>query len=121
MKFFGRIILAFVSNVVGILVASHFIDGFVISQDFQNILMVAGTLMLINFFVKPIFSTLLTPLIWLSFGLVSILINAGMLYLLDIFSDNVTITTTESLIYATLLISLINFLIGFSAKSLYRE
>ena len=74
--------------------------------------------MLINWYVKPIVSWILTPVIILTLGLFTLVINAGMLYLLDILSENVTITTTESLLYGTLLIAGINLLLNFSAKKL---
>jgi len=49
------------------------------------------------------------------------LINAFMLYLLDKFLTNITITGMIPLVYATLIISLVNIVINFSAKRLYKS
>ncbi len=120
MKTLARIIFTFFSNLIALLIAANFIAGFEVSADFIRFLIAAGIFTLINIFIKPIFTTILSPFIVLTLGLLSLAINAGMLFLLDILSENVTITTTESLIYATLVISLINLLINSAAKKLWK-
>lgn len=120
MKLVPRLIFTYFSNLVALLAAANFIPGFEVSADFIRFLIASGIFTLINIFIKPVFTTILSPFILLSFGLLSLIINAGMLYLLDLWSENVTITTIESLIYGTLLISFINLLITFSAKYLYK-
>lgn len=120
MRFFPRLVFTFFSNLVALLIAAKFVPGFDVSADFIRFLIAAGIFTLINIFIKPIFTTILSPFIILTLGLLSLIINAGMLYLLDVLSQNVTITTTESLIYATLIISGVNLLISFSAKLLYK-
>jgi putative membrane protein len=120
MKFIPRLIFTFFSNLVALLITANFIPGFEVSADFIRFLIASGIFTFINIFIKPVFTTILSPFIFLTLGLLSLVINAAMLYLLDVFSENVTITTIESLIYGTLLISLINLLITFSAKSLYK-
>jgi len=121
MKALSRIIFSYFSNLVALLIATKFLPGFEVSADFVKFLIAAGIFTLINIFIKPVFTTILSPFIILTLGLLSLIINGVMLYLLDILSENVTITTTESLIYATLIISLVNLLIGFSAKLLYKR
>lgn len=121
MKFFAHIIFTFFSNLIALWLAANFIPGFEASLDITRLLITAAVFTLINIFIKPVFTTVLSPFIFLSLGLLSLVINAGMLYLLDIFSVNVTITSIESLIYGTLLISIINLLIRFSAKFLYKS
>jgi len=78
----------------------------------------AGVFTLINLFIRPLIKTVLSPLVFVTLGLFTLVINAGMLYLLDILNQSVTIGTTESLIYGTLLITGVNFLLHFSAKYL---
>jgi len=50
-----------------------------------------------------------------------ILVNALTLYLLDFLSEGVNIEGLTALLYATLIIGLINIAISFSAKNLYKE
>jgi len=57
----------------------------------------------------------------LTLGFAVFLINAFMLYLLDKFLTNITITGMIPLVYATLIISLVNIVINFSAKRIYKS
>lgn len=118
MKPIAKIILTYFSNLIAIIIAVNFVPGFIISGDFKALLIVAAIFAAINLLIKPILTYILSPLIHLTIGLFQILINAGLLYLLDFLSADVTITSTQSLIYGTLIISAINFIIIFSAKSL---
>ncbi len=56
----------------------------------------------------------------LSIGLASCF-NAGMLWLLDFLSQHITINGTLPLVYTTLIISLINIILSFSAKSTNKQ
>lgn len=120
MRFFARLIFTFFSNLVAIWIAANFIPGFEVSADVIRLLIAAGVFAFINIFIKPVFTTFLSPLAFLSLGLSTLVINAGMIYLLDVLTPNVTINTTQSLIYATFVISVINLLLHFSAKKLYK-
>ncbi len=120
-KFISRLIFSFFSNLIALLVAVYFIEGFKVSFDFVSFMMVAGVFTLLNIFIRPIFKFVLSPIIILTFGLGIILVNALMLYFLDILLINITITGITPLIYATIIISLINILINFSAKRLYKS
>lgn len=120
MKWLGHLIFSYFSNLLALVLAGNFIAGFVITSNFNDLLIAAATFTLINWFIRPIVKTLLSPVIWLTLGLFTLVINAGMLYLLDILSVNVTINGTEPLIYATLLITAVNILLHFSAKTLFK-
>ncbi len=76
---------------------------------------------MINIFIKPILKFILSPVIVLTFGLGVVLVNALTLYFLDFFMANIAVSGLKPLFYATLIISLINLLIGFSAKRIYKE
>lgn len=116
MKLFARLIFSFFSNLVALLFAGAFIPGFEISANLINLLIAAAIFTLINLYIRPLVKLILSPIIILTLGLFILVINAGMLYLLDILSVNVTITGIEPLIYGTLLITAVNILLHFSAK-----
>lgn len=118
MKFLFRLIFSFFSNLVALIIAGNVIPGFEITSNLVNLMIAAGIFTLINIYLRPLVKMILSPLVILTLGLFTLVINAGMLYLLDILSANVTISTTESLIYGTLLITGVNFLLHFSAKFL---
>lgn len=121
MRLLARLTFSFFTNLVALILAGQLIVGFEISSDFINLLMAAGIFTLINLYIRPVVKFFLSPLVILTLGLFSLVINAGMLYLLDILSENVTITGIEALIYGTLLITVINILLNFSAKSLFKR
>lgn len=116
----SRLIFNYFSNLIALILAGNLIPGFEISGNLTNVMIAAAIFVLINFYIRPLVSWVLTPVIVLTLGLFSLVINAAMLYLLDILSLNVTIIATEPLIYGTLLISGINLVLNFSAKHLFK-
>lgn len=118
MRFLGRVIFSILSNTLGILAASYLIAGFVFSGTFKELVIAGVIVTAINFFIKPIVKLIFGPLIVLTLGLFLIVINALTVYLLDFFMESITISGPIPLLLATLLIGAINFIIGFSAKSM---
>ena len=106
---------------MALLAASYFIKGFEIVPGFTNFFLVAGVFTFLNIFIRPILKLILSPVIVLTLGLAIFLINALMLYLLDKLLINITIAGTVSLVYATLIIGLVNIVINFSAKRVFKD
>lgn len=121
MKWLGNIVFSYFSNLLALILAGNFILGFAITSNFSDLLIAAGTFTLINWLVRPLVRALLSPIVFLTLGLFTLVINAGMLYLLDILSVNVTLSGTEPLIYGTLLITGVNIVLHFSAKTLFKN
>jgi putative membrane protein len=120
-KLLARLIFTFFSNIIALKAASYFVKGFEIAPDLISLSLVAAIFTLLNIFIKPIFKLILSPIIILTFGLGILLVNAIVLYLLDFLLENITIDGVIPLIYATLIVSLVNFIVNFSAKRLYKE
>lgn len=120
-RLLSRLILSLFSNLIALWVAVYFIKGFEITPGFTNFFLVAGVFTFLNIFIRPILKLILSPVIVLTLGLAIFLINALMLYLLDKLLINITIAGMVPLIYATLIISLVNIVINFSAKRLYKS
>lgn len=121
MRLIGSFIFHVFSNAVAILAAAYFVVGFIFNGDFVDLVIVAGILTIVNIFLRPILKLLLGPLIVLTFGLFTIIINAVILYLLDIFTEPLIIEGYIPLLWATLITAVVNFLINISAKFLYRK
>ena len=119
-KFLARLIFSFFSNLIALFIVDYFITGFQVGGDSLSFLITAAILTLLNAFVRPILRLILTPIIILTFGLGIIAVNALIIYLLDILMVNITITGLVPLVYGTLVISLINMAINFSAKKVYK-
>jgi putative membrane protein len=116
MRWFGRIVIYTITNAAALLAAANFIPGVKFQGDFKKLLVAALIFTALNIFLKPIVKTFLGPLIVLTFGLFVIVINALMLYLLDLWSPELTIEGYLPLLLATLLISALNVVVGWGLK-----
>ena len=117
-RFLFRIVLVLVSNIAALYLAASFVDGFILALEPLPLLTVAISLSILHLILKPIVRLLLGPLVLITFGFITFFINAGILYLLDFVSPDVTITTIQSLLVATVLISFVNVTLSFLGRSL---
>lgn len=120
MKLIGKIIFAIASNVIAILVVQYFLPHF-FSGSLVNLLSTAFVLTVINELIKPILKFISAPFIVLTFGLFTIVINAISVYLLDFFSQYITIQSIKELVIASLVISLVNFILETAAKKNFKK
>lgn len=111
MNIFQRFFLLIVSNIVGLLAADRYITGFSISHNWKDLLILGIAFSLVNIFIKPVVSFFLKPLIYLTFGILSLAINAAIVFIISAYFSTIDITTTYALIWGTLIIALVNYLI----------
>ena len=116
MKFLAKIIVTIAVNVFAIWAAATYIPGFKITSDFKQLIIIAVIFSVLNFILKPVIKLILGPVIVLTLGLGIIIVNALILYILDKLSQNLTIETIPALIYGTILIGLINFVLHLATK-----
>ncbi len=121
MRFLSKIIFSFLVNLIALMAAAQFVPGFSMNSNMESILILTGIFTFINLLLKPILKLVFSPFIFLSLGLFSLVINAIILKLLDIWSINVTISGIQALVYSTLLITAVNLLLTFIAKSSFKE
>ncbi len=110
-----------VANVIALWLATRYITGFVFTGSLQDLLIAGLVFTLINTFIKPIIKFMLGPFVVLTFGLLTIVINAAMLYLLDLWSPALTIQGYAPLLWSTLLVAVVNLIIGLGVKTLESE
>lgn len=115
---FSRLIIQILTNAIAIYIASIIVPGFNLSENSFMTLLTAGFIFgLINFFIKPVLKLVSAPLIFFTFGLFTIVINIGMLLLLDYFVPELTIYSLSAAFWAMLVISAVNiFIDAFSKK-----
>lgn len=112
-----KIIFAVLVNGLALFAANHYVGGFVLATgDLQTFAIVALILTALNFILKPVLKLLLGPLIVLTLGLGAILVNAVILKLLDFLSPALSIQGLLPLLYATVIISLINLVFHFATR-----
>lgn len=121
MRFLARLILHIFSNSVALFAAVTFIPGITFSGALWELVTAALILTLINSIVRPILKLIFGPLIVLTLGFFVIVVNAMTLYILDIVSRPLTIQGYLPLLYATILVSFINFIISASGRLAYKE
>jgi putative membrane protein len=114
----GKLIVQILTNAVAIYIASQIVPGFMVQDNSLMVLVTAGFIFgMINFFIKPVISLLSLPFILITFGLFTMIINIAMLYLLEYFVDAIRIDSFFAAFLATIVISFVNFFIGFFSKN----
>jgi len=116
MSWAGRVLAALIANILGLLAAAYVVTGFTITGDAVTYLKIGLILTALNFVLKPILKLILTPVIILTLGLGLIVVNAFVLYVLDILSTDLTIQGTVPLVYAAVLVGVINFIVHVVTK-----
>lgn len=111
MKFLAKLLVTVLVNAAGLLIARYFVTGFHLEGTIKEVLLVAAILTALNLVVKPILSLLFGPIILLTLGLGVIIVNTVILYLLDIISPSLTIEGVPALLYASIILSVVNFVL----------
>jgi putative membrane protein len=109
MKLASHIIGAVVVNALALWITSLFLPNFYLTPKLVDILGVALIFTALNYLVRPILKFMLLPFIVLTLGLGLLVINGFMLFLLDLLSKDITIQGVPTLIYATLIVGVVNF------------
>ena len=105
-----RLLVTIAANAVGLYAATRLIDGVIFTGDIAALLIAALIFALINWIVRPLAKLLFGPVILLTLGLFIVIINMGMLWMLDLVIDSLAISHLRALFLATVLIGLINLL-----------
>ena len=115
---FVKIALIIAGNAFALWVANKYVPGFVLNATLLQLIVIGLLLSLLNFIVKPLLVLILGPIILLTLGLGVIIVNAIIIYILPILADHldilhgsIRIETIPALLFATLIVSAINFLI----------
>lgn len=99
-----NLFLKITSGILGLWIASQFISGVEFTGNWKTLLIAGLILGLINFFIKPILKLITLPLRILTLGLFSVIINAAMIWLVDIFFIELVIVGLMPLLWTTLVI-----------------
>ena len=119
-----KVLLQIIAAILGIWLSVLFIPGIKVSLSsnsnffgipltlqWQIILLLGIVLGLLNFFVKPIINTIILPLRIITLGLFSIVVNMGMLWILDFIFKEITIPWLWPLFWTTIIVWFLNIII----------
>jgi putative membrane protein len=123
---FNRLILQIITCILGLWLATQFVTGvsleiipgqseffgIVFTERWQILFLVGAVLGLVNFFIKPILKAVTLPLRILTFGLFSLIINMGLIWIVDIIFQELEILGLISLLWTTLIIWGVSFFLG---------
>ena len=108
-----KIIFSILINAFALWVVVEILPGVKFEGGIFDYLFAGFVFGLINFSLKPILKILSFPLIVLSFGTFSVLINLFLFWLFDKILESLTIEGFFSYIGAMIMMSLVNFLLSF--------
>src|SRR3989344_5339173 len=109
-------ILRILGNAVALYAASWFVAGFGFSGGWKEYAIAGALLGLLNMTVKPILKTISLPVIILTLGLFTIVINALLLWLVDYIFDFINISDVMALVWATIVIAIVNMIVSAVTK-----
>ncbi|MDD3486912.1 MAG: phage holin family protein [Candidatus Moranbacteria bacterium] len=107
-----RLIIHILSNAVGIWASARLVPGIYFDGDWTWLILAGAVLGAINFFVKPVVKIISLPLIWITLGLFTIVINVLMLILVSHIVSALVIETWTAAFWAVVVISIVNFFVS---------
>ncbi len=107
-----RILTIVLTNIVALWVAERLIHGLTIDHLWPTLVIAGAVLGALNALVRPIVMILALPLIILTLGIGLLIVNAAMLLLTAHIVHGIQFSGFGAVVYATLLISLVNWLVG---------
>jgi len=114
-------ILTLFGNVVALLLADYFDRNFIVTATAESLIPLAFTLTLINIFIRPLIKLVFSPIQFITFGLSTLIINIGIIYLVDIYSQSLTINGPVALVLGTHIVGLTNIAIYYASIFVYGQ
>jgi|SRR6185295_4829031 len=111
-----RVLLHWAFNAVALWVAAHFLSGLAFTGTWIQLLLVAAVFGLVNGLVRPLLTVLTCPLIVITLGLFTLVINAVMLLLTGWLSERwdlgFTVTGFWPAFWGGLVVGLVSLLLS---------
>ena len=113
-----KIVVQIITNALAIALAAKIVPGFdfASSADIFTYIIAGLALGLINFFIRPILKIISIPLIIVSLGLFTVFINIAMIWILEYFIAELTITGFMAYLWGVVVISLTNMFVSLAIK-----
>lgn len=107
-----KLVIRLFINAVALWGAATVVSGVTLSRDFWAVLMVALIFGVVNALIKPLVTLLTLPLVILTLGLLTLVINAGMLILTAYLTRHLSVAGFGAAFLGALVISLVSFLLS---------
>ena len=107
-----KLLIRLVINAFALWFAALIVDGLTLEGNVLQILLVAAIFGLINALIKPLLKLIASPLIIVTLGLFTLLINAFLLWLTSLLTDVLTVESIWAAILGALIISVVSWLLS---------
>jgi putative membrane protein len=110
LKSMWNFFLQILAGILGLYLAAEFLSGVEFHGSIKTFLLAGVALGLLNFFIKPILNLFLFPLRLLTFGLIGLVINIGIVFFVAyiLFPGNFKISGFLPLLFTTFIISFLS-------------
>jgi putative membrane protein len=116
-----ELLLRLAGNLAALWVASELLDGMTYGDSFGVLLLAAIVFTIVNWIVKPVVAILSIPLIIVTLGVAYFFVNVLMLLLTDWVVDDFEAGGFWTLVGATIIIWLVNLVIGAARHDVARS
>lgn len=116
MRYIGKFILQIIANALAIFVAVYFIKQITFTGNWLDYLFIGAILAVANLIIKPVLKVVSAPLIFITLGLFTIVINAIILFGVDWFVEELAIAGFWGYFWCVIIISIVNAIIVGSVK-----
>lgn len=103
-------LILIIANAAGVYLAALYIPGISFAEGILALLGVGVILSAANSTIKPLIQLVALPLIWVTLGLFTFIINMFIFYAVDFLVPQLVVSGLVALFLGSLLISIINFL-----------
>lgn len=86
-----KIIRAYLVNILALYLVSTYISGLKLSHGLESLLEVGAIFTIIHLLLRPILGFITGPLNFLTFGLIGLVIDGGLLYAMTIFFPQISV------------------------------
>ena len=109
-------IIRILGNSLALYAAAYWVPGFVVNGGIREYLLAGVVLGILNFAIRPVLNLITMPLIILTLGLWTIVINALLLWAVDYAFDFMSIQDLTALVWAVIIISIVNLFVSATSK-----
>lgn len=107
-----KLLLSLVINAAALWAAAELVAGIRLGERFEEVVVVAAIFALVNAFIRPMVRFFAFPIILLTLGLFTLVINAAMLMLADWLAEGLVVTGFTSALLGSLVISFVSVVLG---------
>lgn len=111
-----RFLLYIIANAVAILTAEWLIPGVIYNYNFVSLMKIALFLAIANAFIKPLAKLLAGPLILLTLGLFTLIINVFLIWLVARFAPELNVNGLNAYFWTMLVVSAFNFIVSMATR-----